>query len=213
MSLDMLRTKHAYTSLKTLCLTSLLLTFDINAGLTHPKLGEIDDEFWITWNGSSYEGKLTLNSENNIELTITSLGVARPPRRFTLHTNLIESLSLNLQGDNNKKYMRFIVALISVTAILPKYQYSPDLTLPSCAQTSTSEFGLSISLSALTQFSQSIYSDIVIQQQGMEHNFNVTINGLDDSGNSESISVQFSSEWVVTSEIFTWFDASPGSQK
>ena len=201
--------------LKALCLACLFLTTKLIAGLNHPELGEIKDEFWVTWNGSRYEGKLTLAYQNNIKFTITLPGSASSPRVFTLHPNLIESLSLYLKGDTRKKYINYIVALISATFILPKYQYSPDLTQPSCAQISDNEQGLAVSLSALSLASENVYPSILIQQNE-EYNFNVTINGLTVNGHSETVSVQFPSPWAGTldKEVkFTWFDEPPGNKK
>lgn len=190
----------------------LLFSLNLSAVLSIPKLGEIEDEFSVTWGEKSFDCKLSLDSEQKLTLTVTPLGQASPPQYYILHNNLTESLAIsisNMRIDEQKKYARYIIALVASIVVLPVYPHSPDLTLPACANTTYNEVGIHVSLSGLKSSETSAYLTINITELSSRLSFSVTINGLNEEGLSQALLVQFHEDWVVTEDYkkadYTWF--------
>lgn len=202
--------------LRVLVICCVFFSMNSRAGLFLDSFGEIENEFWVTWNEESYECSLSLDTQQNLTLTVIKIGQASPAQHYILHNNLIGSLALNLAKDKerSKKYAKYIIALIAVTVVLPGYPNSPNLTLPADVTVSQNEVCLQVCLSAHESDGNSVFSIIDITETPSTGCFNVTVNGLNESGFSQSLQVQFQDGWVVTPEAdkeadkeveLTWF--------
>lgn len=189
----------------------LFFSLNLSAGLSIPKLGEIKDEFFVTWDKKSFYCKLSLGTEQKLTLTVTPLGHASPPQHYILHNNLIESLALSIVGtgldDHKSKYAKYIIAMVASIVVLPDYPYFPNLILPAYADTAYDEVGFHVYLSGLKSSESSVYSVIDITESSSPLNYNVTVNKLNAEGLSQTLLVQFLEDWVdLTGESHTWFE-------